>query len=71
MNWAISLTADQKVGHCDSYCLKLEKGSTSEACWNNSSHDSKWLQSTLDHTGPAIATLLLLPPGFAPVPREH
>lgn len=35
------------------------------------SHDSKWLQNTLDHTGPAIAALLLLPPGFAPVPREH
>lgn len=35
-NWAISFTAGYMVGHCDSYCLKLEKGSTSEACWNNS-----------------------------------
>lgn len=36
MNWAISLTAGHTVGHCDSYCLKLGKGSINEACWNNS-----------------------------------
>lgn len=36
MNWAVFFTAGHVAGHCDSYCLKLEKGSTNEACWNNS-----------------------------------
>lgn len=35
-NWAISFTAGHVVGRCDSYCLKLEKGSSNEVCWNSS-----------------------------------